>query len=372
MKGTATSQPTPEREATDDRLRTERQRTDDELAKTRAEHDVDVDRMLNESRVRMDRVTIQTRKAADATRESYSAPGREERVRAEHHEDAVRDEERKRQDERLAQERASLERDISDLLTRERGETDERLLRERMRADIEIGSRDDTLAMVSHDLRGMLHGIMMSAALLRTVVTDKPGGEAVGRESLRIERYVVRMNRLIDDLLDVARIEAGKLELTLEVDHAERILDEAVDTALPVAEGRGIRLTRREQVEPIRGRYRFDRARILQVLANLIGNAIKFTGADGRIEVGVEEVDERLRFTVSDTGSGIEEEKLGRIFERFAQGEPRSRTGLGLGLYISRCIVDAHGGRIWAESRPGVGSTFYVALPAAPASTPTP
>lgn len=366
MKGTATSQPTPERSATDDRLRTERQRTDSELAKTRAEHDIDVDRMLNESRVRMDRVTMQTRRATEA-----SASSRAERVRAERREDAARDEERRRQDEKLAEERATLERDISELLTRERGETDERLLQERMRADIEIGSRDDILAMVSHDLRGMLHGIMMSASLLRNVAADKPGGEAVGREGLRIERYAVRMNRLIDDLLDVARIEAGKLELTLEVDHAEKILDEAIDTALPVAEGRGIRLMRRESVEPMRGRYHYDRARILQVLANLIGNAIKFTGAGGRIEVGLDEVDEQLRFTVSDTGSGIEEEKLGRIFERFAQGDARSRTGLGLGLYISRCIVEAHGGRIWAESRPGVGTTFHVALPAAPPPAPS-
>jgi signal transduction histidine kinase len=110
---------------------------------------------------------------------------------------------------------------------------------------------------------------------------------------------------------------------------------------------------------------RYDHERILQVLANLVGNAIKFTGEGGRIDLIVEATGDDVRFAVQDSGAGIAPDKLNVIFERFWQVADQRRSGLGLGLFISKCIVEAHGGRIWAESHPGAGSTFYFTLPAA-------
>lgn len=366
MKESRTNRPVPERTATDEGLRDERQRTDDELARTRAEHDVDVDRMLRETRTRMDRSTSEARELVNETLDSThaKAPAREERVRAEEREDAAVATERASQDKKLARERAALERDVGALLRRERSETDERLLLERIRADVEIGSRDDFLAMVSHDLRGILHGIAMSGALLANIDADERTREAIRHEGRRIERFVGRMNRLIGDLLDISRLEAGKLEVILAVDDPAKLVQEAVDTARPLAEAKGLTLTCEAPGVSVRAWY--DRERILQVLANLIGNALKFTSRGGRVDVSVREDGDEVCFLVADTGCGIPTEKLEEIFERFSQGSERDRSGLGLGLYISKRIVDAHAGRLWVESQPGEGSRFHFALPAAP------
>lgn len=113
---------------------------------------------------------------------------------------------------------------------------------------------------------------------------------------------------------------------------------------------------------------RYDHQRILQVLANLVGNAIKFTGPGGWIELVVEAAGEDVRFAVKDSGAGIDPDNLKVIFERFRRATDEHRSGLGLGLYISKCIIEAHGGRIWAESQPGAGSTFYFTLPVAASS----
>jgi signal transduction histidine kinase len=110
---------------------------------------------------------------------------------------------------------------------------------------------------------------------------------------------------------------------------------------------------------------KYDQDRILQVLANLLSNAIKFTGDRGSIAVHVESIGTEVRFSVADTGAGVEPDHLESIFERFWQVTRGDRRGLGLGLFISRCIVEAHGGRIWAESALGRGSTFYFTLPGA-------
>lgn len=307
--------------------------------------------MLRETRKRMDRFV------RAALSESRGASP-----------NAMQDEARARQDERLASERAALERDIGTLLNREREETDERLLRERIRADAEIGSRDDFLAMVSHDLRGMLNGIAMSASLLTLLDVDDPARTALARESRRIERLVVRMNRLIGDLLDVSRLESGKLELLLELDDPAELIEEAADSSRPLAEAGGLTVSCHSPTQPMRARY--DRERILQVLANLIGNAIKFTERGGRIDVSVTDRGDQICFKVADTGRGIPADKLERIFERFSQGPGADRTGLGLGLYISKRIVEAHGGRLWVESRFGEGSIFEFSLPAAPLPPP--
>jgi signal transduction histidine kinase len=117
------------------------------------------------------------------------------------------------------------------------------------------------------------------------------------------------------------------------------------------------------EVEPNLPSVQFDAARIFQVLANLLSNALKFTPPNGHIVVRLERIDDEIRFGVQDTGAGIGPDKLEQIFERFQQLEPNDRRGVGLGLYISKSIVQGHGGRIWVESEVGEGSTFYFALP---------
>jgi signal transduction histidine kinase len=334
MKSRGPEQPTAERTATDEGLRAERRRTDDKLTRTRAEHDEDVDRILGDARARTEQA-FQSACGDDAGNE---AP------------------------------RDVVGHDITRLLRRERGETDELLLLERIRADAVVGSRDDFLAIVSHDLRGMLNGIAMSVALLTRLDADPRTREAISTGARRIERFIARMNRLIGDLLDVSRLDAGKLEIILASDDPAKLLEEAVDNARPLAAANNIALYWHAPVEPIRAFY--DRERIHQVLANLIGNALKFTGAGGRTDVSVEGDPDEVRFTVADTGCGIPEEKLAGIFDRFSQGEKPDRTGFGLGLYIARRIVEAHGGRVWVESQPQKGSAFHFALPATPQRAP--
>ena len=169
------------------------------------------------------------------------------------------------------------------------------------------------------------------------------------------------MNRLIGDLVDVASIEAGVLAVTREVGDPTPAVTEAVDTFQAQAAAAGVSLT--AEIVPPPSLAAFDSARILQVLTNLLSNAIKFTPAHGRIVVHVERFGDEIRFAVSDTGVGIAADKLEAVFVRFLQVTENDRRGVGLGLYISKAIVQGHGGRIWAESKVGEGSTFCFTLP---------
>ena len=177
----------------------------------------------------------------------------------------------------------------------------------------------------------------------------------------RIQRYAARMNRLIGDLVDVVSIDAGKLAVRLDRADAAALLAEAVDTFAPAAAEKGIALS-----TEIREHFLladFDRERMLQVLANLITNALKFTPRGGKIVVRGRRLSDAIGLSVCDTGCGIAPDTLETVFERFWQVGKNDRRGLGLGLYISRCIVEAHGGRIWVESQPGAGSEFHLTIP---------
>ena len=177
----------------------------------------------------------------------------------------------------------------------------------------------------------------------------------------RIQRAGARMNRLIGDLVDIASIEAGVLRVTREVGDPTQVVTEALDTFQAQAAAKGVSLV--AELVPPPSLAAFEPARILQVLANLLSNAIKFTPANGKVVVRVERIGGEVRFAISDTGEGIPADKMEAIFERFLQITENDRRGLGLGLYISKCIVQGHGGRIWAQSRIGEGSTFCFTLP---------
>lgn len=242
--------------------------------------------------------------------------------------------------------------------------------RERELADIAITSRDEFLAMASHDLRNMLGGIALAARSIMELPCDDATREAITRDAHRIQRYVGRMARLVGDLVDVVSIEAGRLALVPQRHDVVELLRETLDIFQPLAAAKRIWIGTDVRAGSLLGRY--DHERILQVLANLVGNALKFTPDGGRIHIVVEPIDKQIRFGVTDTGPGIASAQLEVVFDRFWQlAEKTSRSGLGLGLYISKCIVEAHGGRVWAESRLDQGSTFYFTLPAAdPASAP--
>jgi signal transduction histidine kinase len=168
------------------------------------------------------------------------------------------------------------------------------------------------------------------------------------------------MTRLIGDLVDVVSIDAGRLAVTRVRQDCAAVIDETVDTFREIAAGKNISLTKTEG-PPLEAS--FDSDRVLQVLANLVGNSIKFTAPGGSVFIGVERVGEEARFSVHDTGSGIPAGMFESIFKRFWQVGENDQRGLGLGLYISRCIVEAHGGRIWAESEVGKGSRFFFTIP---------
>ena len=243
----------------------------------------------------------------------------------------------------------------------ERDQTDQDLSRERSRSDAALSARDTFLGIVSHDLRNLLQGIVGFAAVIAKSAPQPGETEQIVQSAKRIQRAGVRMNRLVGDLVDVACIEAGALAVRREVGDPTVVVVEAIETFQAQASASGVTLVA-ELVPPVPNAA-FDAARIIQVLTNLLSNALKFTPANGNVVVRVERADEEVRFAVSDTGPGIPDDKLEAIFDRFLQIHEDDRRGVGLGLYISKCIVQGHGGRIWAQSGAGLGTTLCFTLP---------
>ncbi|HEU4452418.1 MAG TPA: PAS domain-containing sensor histidine kinase [Longimicrobium sp.] len=226
--------------------------------------------------------------------------------------------------------------------------------------------RDEMVSVVSHDLRSPLTAIAMAASLLAEADAEPRLTPQRARLVDIIGRSTEQMTRMVGDLLDVARIESGRLDLRPASLRPATVLAEAAHLLRSQAEAVGIAL----EVEPgddlpdVRG----DPDRLQQVMANLVGNALKFTPAGGTITLRAEpDAEGGVRFSVDDTGSGIPAEHLTRVFDRFWQAGRADRRGLGLGLPIVKGIVEAHGGRIWAESEVGRGSSFRLTLPPAPA-----
>lgn len=221
-------------------------------------------------------------------------------------------------------------------------------------------ANEEVLSIVSHDLRTPLSLIQTALPLLLESAADAKDQAAVQHTAGMIMRASIRMSRLIEDLLDRTRIEGGKLHL----DRANfRLADVLADVAelRPLALEKQIRL---DIVPPAEEENVFcDRARIDQVLFNLVSNAIKYSRGGTNITVSAERTDDVACFTVRDQGRGMASVTLSKIFDRFWQPAENTHTGLGLGLYIAKGIVEAHGGSIRAESTLGEGSTFYCFIP---------
>jgi signal transduction histidine kinase len=224
-------------------------------------------------------------------------------------------------------------------------------------AQLTIDAREQVLKIVSHDLRNPLHTISMSTSLMLEVPMD----EAQRAKRLQmIKRAGERMTRMVQDLLDVAKFESGRLGIDKRSVEIAPLIGEAADMLRPLAVERSLRLDTSvvDDLPPVAA----DAGRVLQVFSNLIGNAIKFTPPGGRIVVRAEPVGGQARFAVSDTGPGIPAAQLPQVFGRFWQADVNDRRGIGLGLAIAKGIVEAHGGRIWVESEVGRGTTFYFTL----------
>ncbi len=355
-----------ERVTTDDSLRVEREKTDEEIAAGRSAVSGQAAEVVAVARDKADAVLTEARDKEDVKLEAagVSTAKTDEIDRERGREDAALTAERLGADAAIADARQEMIRRnkaLFNLLAVERQDTDLRLEIERSRADAALNSREDFLAMVTHDLRNLLGGIALGAELLRDAARAGHPTVMLDRHAERIQRCTAQMNRLICDLMDVASLDAGRLSVVPVSQNVTVLVRETMDAFQPPATAQGITLT--SETGPGVGAVDLDHNRMLQVLANLLGNALKFTPSGGKVSLRVEAYDEFVQFVVRDTGEGIAADRLGQVFERFFQTHANDRRGLGLGLYIAKSIVDAHGGKIWAESTPGVGSAFFVRMP---------
>ncbi len=243
---------------------------------------------------------------------------------------------------------------------RAHAEHTQRLLEESQRA---TRLREETLAVVSHDLRSPLTAIFASTELLRRISSESDWHTRVGKQAEAIRRAAERMNRLIDDLLDLASIDSGTLSIEARPQRVEELVRDARELFEPRAAEKGLRLA----FEAAPGLILWcDKERILQALGNLISNAIKFTPSGGSIHLRAKAVPGTgdIRFSITDTGPGVPLEARPHIFDRYWHGAQTKRESHGLGLSIAKGIVESHGGQLQLESTSASGSTFCVSLPA--------
>ena len=297
--------------------------------------------------------------------------------------DAARIEERKKDDRARERERFQKRLIAEGLLELERRETDSSLLEERTGFDLEserntallsdeasshdltraaLITRDQYLAIVSHDLRNSLFSISVGAHLMRGGLSGNSVDPMRLLEILKtIEQGAAGMDRMISDLLDVERMSHDKLDLRLEKVNLLELLQECVDLFAHVASSKSFSMTVQGDPEPVFAEL--DHDRILQVLSNLVGNSLKFTPNGGAIALSARRHEAEVEISVSDNGPGVPEQAKARVFEKFSQLKLDDRRGLGLGLFIAKWIVEAHGGRIWVASEVTKGSTFRFTLP---------
>ena len=232
-------------------------------------------------------------------------------------------------------------------------------------AELLAHAREEVLGVVAHDLRNPLNLITTTTDLLLQENVEPARQRELLEVALRSGR---QMNRLIADLLDTVRLQAGKFSLDLEDVAVAAIFRQAAETFRPAAEKRGVRL---DTFPPADGVVvRADPLRVSQLVGNVVGNAIKFTPAKGSVALKADPDGRQVLIQVTDTGPGIPADDIPHLFDNFWQARKNDHRGVGLGLAIAKGVVEAHGGRIWCESTPGTGSTFSFTLPMANASGP--
>jgi signal transduction histidine kinase len=226
-----------------------------------------------------------------------------------------------------------------------------------------VAARDEMLAIVSHDLRNPLSAVQLSARL------GELGLDERARKHLEmIQREVRGMSRLIDDLLDAVSIDSGKLALDVRPVPVAQVMKELRERNEAPARDRGIELHVTCEAPPgaPEAAILADRARVLQVFGNLIGNAATFCRTGGAVSIGCQIAGDAVEFTIADTGPGIDPGLVPHLFEPYWSAPPSIRRRIGLGLYIAKGIVERHGGRIGVNARPGAGPAIVFTLPRTP------
>jgi signal transduction histidine kinase len=382
--------PTPilplERQKTDESLNLEREKTNQSLLESRENTEEDTDKTVVDERAQADEATTHSRKKADDRRDTArNSPdydiqnereGNDERLLKERNlADAAIELERKRVDQSIEHERELKTQMAIRVLERERKITDRNLGDERFKTDTlvmkaatahsvtqtALTSREEFLAIVSHDLRNPIGAAASCAEMLLEDAAFETLDPEVKHWVHFMKRNVDASLRLIADLLDVERISQGKVILNPKKICIGDIVRESVENYVLAATAKTILL--RTTPADIKCDVVCDPDRIRQVISNLVGNAVKFTPDGGIITVNIKPETDFVRISILDTGPGIPKEKLTQIFDRFAQLASKDRSGLGLGLYISKMLIEAHGGNLSVESNVGLGSNFKISIP---------
>jgi signal transduction histidine kinase len=316
-----------------------------DVSATLAEERRDVDDTLRHEREVTDRIIVQEIEQVEADLAETLDDQQQELI-----------EKRQITDEDLAKERRDTDEAVDQVLSILSSEE-----QARARSERKFATRNEFLAIVSHDLRAPLMGIIGAAQMIEHAPASKREPR-IGEWTTRIRRSAAAMERLILDLLEFGSLEDGQLRVVAERLDVAPAVRTAIDALQSLADAKSLSIVAELPPEPVMAHY--DTNRLQQVLSNLIHNAIKFTPEGGTIRIRISRIGSACHVSIADTGTGIPEHELDAIFECFYHGERADYSGLGLGLYIARWIVEAHGGRLWAESRLGGGSTFYFTLPA--------
>jgi signal transduction histidine kinase len=223
-----------------------------------------------------------------------------------------------------------------------------------------VQARQDILAFVSHDLKNSLMSLFLNVEML-TRSAPRDERRRGWKQLERIRRGVTQMQRMIEDLLDVGSIESGRLAIDTREHEIGQLFADAVELSAPLIHDKRIEIKLETPAPPFK--VRCDRERMMQVFSNLIGNAVKFVPERGTIVLSAAASGASALVAVRDTGPGIPAARLPHLFQRYWQADETARKGRGLGLFITKGIVEAQGGVIWAESQVGTGSTFFITLP---------
>jgi PAS domain S-box-containing protein len=229
-----------------------------------------------------------------------------------------------------------------------------------------IKQRELIVSIVSHDLKNPLQAIKLGVQMSERILASKSLDEIRKKLTKRLEQIANSNNqalRLIGDLLDVTKIHTGGLSIKKKEVFSTSLMEQAYQGIQPMAEVKGIQLSKEQRYEGI---IFCDEERMQQVLTNILGNALKFTPQGGRISIGMDKKDDNILIWISDTGPGIAPEERPFFFPKFWNASSQEKENLGLGLTIAKGIIEKHGGKIWADSKEGEGSTFYIELPTGP------